>query len=793
MSQKKRGRPLSSNVEDPVVLRRREAWRRQQENRRSRRRTHAASKQPTQKQLQQGEQILNFAIKEEEYAAVTSTQLGLRVQGVTLAQDFEDARYQRHALPCDEHTTLYQTGEQAHATNSLRQPSPLEGDFRRFMANATVEQNKQSSSEFYHPLPTETASSPSLAQHQNRDRSVRDSSRELQRSSSSSSRSSAVFMPDDNSIAGLPDTNETTAQEALVQGVDGFVEVDEVVGARWERDIQTSHQGSAYSFASEPSIHSDEEDLDQQPSALEYMKEKLYDQLIGGFHGCSQQQHSEKLREHVEAAGDNHYGLDEIFNDPSFPSVLSLSNMISPEQLARYERSSVAQWEAMFCGTTGRHRLPKNVCMHKEETQAVAARVAYDIDSLLCFPTSLAVASGGLWWQTVAQPRQNMATDVHLETNVYSLTEDPEQPVRTSQAMLRDVPHIFVGRIAGAHDIMLHILFPHMDVASEDFVSLTKEQQARFVDQVCLPAIHKYYDSHYTQHLPASFRHAFANSKAHQVEARMVQTASYQAQQSIGYHLQPEHLDQMWIDMLETIEHTPGLADFREPQLFLGAKGTKLQFKTSSSRPTLLDAMEYFQSFLENALDFSYVDTDRLYIDLGKEICPEVSLLSSQRQHVGDEPQVYLAKRCCEEQSMRWMYDDKPPRLGRGQLYFQQNMLYDACSLTSVTPKRSIQREGGLVYTQVYSPVKGWYDATKCFPFSNDGMEEMALDAQLRHGARQAAGGRRRDAKIIKQAHLASKVRTRDGLRDSRRNLRACGKSIALDGICSRRYKHVFG
>jgi hypothetical protein len=76
----------------------------------------------------------------------------------------------------------------------------------------------------------------------------------------------------------------------------------------------------------------------------------------------------------------------------------------------------------------------------------------------------------------VAQPRQNMTTDVYLETNVYRSTEDAEQPVRTSQAILHDVPYIFVGRVVGAHDITLHILFPHMAVASEKFVSLTKEQ-----------------------------------------------------------------------------------------------------------------------------------------------------------------------------------------------------------------------------------------------------------------------------------------------------------------------------
>ena len=65
---------------------------------------------------------------------------------------------------------------------------------------------------------------------------------------------------------------------------------------------------------------------------------------------------------------------------------------------------------------------------------------------------------------------------------MYRLTEDAEQPVRTSHAMLRDVPHIFVGRVVGAHDITLYILFPRMAAASEKFASLTKEQKSRFMD-----------------------------------------------------------------------------------------------------------------------------------------------------------------------------------------------------------------------------------------------------------------------------------------------------------------------
>ena len=84
-------------------------------------------------------------------------------------------------------------------------------------------------------------------------------------------------------------------------------------------------------------------------------------------------------------------------------------------------------------------------------------------------------------------------------------------------------------------------------------------------------------------------------------------------------------------------------------------------------------------------------------------------------------------------------------------------MLRDACTLTSLTPKRSRLRQGGLVYSQFYASVKEVIDAAKTYPFQNDGMEEMALDPQIRQGARQAADGNRRSVKVVERAHYASK------------------------------------
>jgi hypothetical protein len=213
----------------------------------------------------------------------------------------------------------------------------------------------------------------------------------------------------------------------------------------------------------------------------------------------------------------------------------------------------------------------------------------------------------------------------------------------------------------------------------------------------------------------------------------------------------------------------PGLADFRDPQIFFSSKGTKLQFKTSDSRPMLNDSMRYFQSFLEDCLDLDFVEKDRLYVDIGKEICPQTSLIGEQEGQLDEEPQVYAWNRCCLEKYMNWMYDGlAPSKKGEGQRYYTQNMLYDAGSLTSVTSKKSKHREGGLIYSQFYNSVKEIYDANKCFPFANDAMEELALDPHIRDATRNILGGGCRDAKTVEVGYLASKQRTHRALRDAR-------------------------
>ena len=184
----------------------------------------------------------------------------------------------------------------------------------------------------------------------------------------------------------------------------------------------------------------------------------------------------------------------------------------------------------------------------------------------------------------------------------------------------------------------------------------------------------------------------------------------------------------------------------------------------------MLDTMEFFQLYLKDIINLDLVFLDHFYVDLGKEIYSHVSLLESQVGHVREEAQVYQWRRCCLRYYIREIYDSHPLVEGHdSQRYFDQNMLHDAASLTSIIPKQSRLRRGGLIYIQIYGLVKEILNATKCMPFNNDNLEELALDSQIRQRARHTAGGHRRDAKILKRAYCASKRRTRDTLIDSQK------------------------
>lgn len=342
---------------------------------------------------------------------------------------------------------------------------------------------------------------------------------------------------------GMP--SESTDLEADTEDFSECANVVERGQGRSQRanNIIDHHEGQQ--FLSIPPVGDKSLLVDpSDTSATLCTAQKLYDQLVLGFQGCSVDQHKIKLRDHVDEAGDNHFRLDQIFNHRSSPSVLEQTDA-AKESPSGYQTPDGTQWNEMFCGIVDKdpQRTPvvKNVCLHKEQTKPTKPDVSFDIDSFLGFATSLGVARNGLLYQPSPLATQNLSSDVHFGLDVLQTNLSAGSTTRSSFDMLRDVPHFILGRLIGAENVTLHVFLPHLDVSQGTSI-LNTAQLTRWNDSVLHPAIYKHLPAHFTQHLPAGYQHALANSRARQIEARKIKTASYQSQQSISYCLPPQYL-----------------------------------------------------------------------------------------------------------------------------------------------------------------------------------------------------------------------------------------------------------
>ncbi|KAL6353694.1 hypothetical protein LRP88_13007 [Fusarium phalaenopsidis] len=376
-----------------------------------------------------------------------------------------------------------------------------------------------------------------------------------------------------------------------------------------------------------------------------------------------------------------------------------------------------SQWQELFSGHTprqfeGKH---KQACLHTEHSRQTPPVVSFDIDSILGFVTSPATAVHGIRFYSAPQYSQNISTDVHLTLD--RVDPDPERP-RLIPSRLKDVPHFIFARAEGADFITFHLFFPHLP-CSNNFSRLTDEQLSRWFDDIFYPAVRQVYDVDQLQHLPASYRHALATCRAPKVEDRLLETPSYRTQLRMTYFLPPQGLQQLWDRILAAVRQ-PGFQDFRDPELFFEAKGTKLLFKYPDAPSDLLAVMENFDCKLHHVLDFSHICSDRLYIDVGKETCPlHDSVLSP-------EAQTYLWRRCCIRHHLNRLYDGNIPKTG--QNFYHESMLRDAGGMTTLTPPSSRLRRGGILYGQMYSLTKEIIDAARTFPFQNPDLRHLALD-----------------------------------------------------------------
>ena len=594
------------------------------------------------------------------------------------------------------------------------------------------------------------------------------------------SRSEGLFMP-----GGLfmdqeqEDDIGSTSEEELIEGEEEdmdtlsqeeFTEQDEnLLGETQGKEIPATldYDGSPHdSIDTNSRDRSLEEQIQYAMQDEQHAAEKIIEQFLVGIGGCGAQGHRESYEAHVHAEGpSNHHSLGQIF-PRDIPRTLDKTQAPGQKVAETISRPSATQLQALFdgCANDQFDGKRKRVCLHAERTeQQLSPIVSFDIDSLLGFVDSPAVARQGIRFFVAPLAFENVTGDLKVTLNRAESGQDRPRMIPTR---LKEVAHFLWARLEGSDFMTMHIFFPHLSCDQGSLSQMTHHQLSRWYDLIFYPAVRRVVSSDRLQHFPASFRHALATCRAPRVEKRTTEGMGYmQSQLRMSYYLPPQCLKELWGHILAKVAE-PGLKDFGDPELLVQSKGTKLRYKSSEASSDLINVIESHTGDLHNVLDFSHVCVDRLYVDVAKETSPPCH--STQIPGSGSqspEPQTYLWRRCCLLEHLRELYDGEVPK--SGQTVFSESMLRDAGGITISTPKSSRLRRGGILYGQMYHLSKGLFDAAKTFPFQNPQLRYLALDPRLREGMRTLNPWARQSYNVIEQTYEASKRRCDYALSDS--------------------------
>lgn len=518
--------------------------------------------------------------------------------------------------------------------------------------------------------------------------------------------------------------------------------------------------------------------------AIHTTAEFLVNNMVN-FQGCPPEAHSharDLIREQI------------IIEPPVGPSIVEISDLVdsfykripTPEDLLPEGKwidpsdpniPTAEDFESLCCGTIGEYqhgygmpemripKMPVQLSLLKSERytllpENLSLSVAYDIDSILAFPTSLAVATSGL--QTILHPSiiKNIRSDLHIRMNIPGIGRLARRTAR-----LCDVPHFHLGKLSGPLNVDVFVFLPALYEKDRSTNFPTQDQLARFFDNIFLPSVYANASPGYLQHLPASYADAKAKSLASDSEKRSSARSFRSSRiQLLHYHLPTELLDDIWNGVLTRIE-LPGSQHFRDVRLFLNAKNMKMETK----RPQPLSCFTDFLQRWSQSCDGRYLQPRDTWIDYGKEVVYPVSRLAApdnSENRRSDLPHVHLWRKCCLQNLVRYAREkSQVDRGGFRATYYHWAQTAEAANMTLTPNKSNVFFRGGLFYSQFYSSTKEIFDAAKIYPFDNPSLEALAIDPHLTKAIQSVGGGQRIDLGKVGQAYLTSRDRTLRALR----------------------------
>ncbi|KAJ6126026.1 hypothetical protein N7471_010519 [Penicillium samsonianum] len=190
----------------------------------------------------------------------------------------------------------------------------------------------------------------------------------------------------------------------------------------------------------------------------------LTDQLQqhhGCCHQCHTQQESEHQMQHTEHLGLGKY-IDRIQADGGYPDVLSAATMARREDNLAGQTSADRKRE-IYTGINSAtpDAGPVHLCLTADHEPERPTAVTFDIDSIVGFAHSLAVAKLGVRWNSTQMAVSDLRSGLHLDPLPiqYIGSNGRAHHVRRP---VHVIPHYTFGRLVGFEDISLYFLFPQL-------------------------------------------------------------------------------------------------------------------------------------------------------------------------------------------------------------------------------------------------------------------------------------------------------------------------------------------
>lgn len=579
-----------------------------------------------------------------------------------------------------------------------------------------------------------------------------------------------VFLPNDDAVQMDDDLDDPLPLEALVHAESlGSASMDISDSELCEPGQVVSSEPEFEPVLEDEPDFVDIDDLgpeierdDHEGENTQRQATRLITQLIQ-FQGCCADCHRDADQEYDDGH-ETYSSLQEIVDQyadaiPGYPDMLETGQITRHEDdLVNLMTATQKRWLFTGLRSDNTSEVPDQVYLQKGENPSQTSRVSWDIDSIIGFATSLAVAKGGILWNSVQRPISDLQSSGHLARLRVHYTDSHGHPHHVLMPANK-VPHYTFGRTTGLDPVSIYFLFPGLFRENQQSSQLLESDYQSLQDQVILPAIYQNSHSSQAQHYPGSFQQAKHNSTARGIEGRSQKISAGARVQLLQHPIQPEQLHRIWKTIEDLVEQ-PGLTQFKGITILLAAKNLKLITQAT----TWTGMISKLQRYWGNIANEAYC-ADQFYFDIGKETCP--SQFSLHNKNIRDQPpaETLLWKKCCLETCFAWCQDGD--QSSSTKTTYPVAMLRDSISMGVEYGARSKQRASGLIYSQFYPSIKEVFAAGDQYPYANTAIETLALDEKLRRTWTQVGQGQSHHPTALLKAYLHCKDRCYYGFQAS--------------------------